>query len=158
MIKIDYLANHPEFLAEVSYWLYSTWGYNNADCSSLEVARKYLESASNYRKLPLALIAMKGPQVIGTVTLKLHEMDNRLDLLHWMGFLFVEKTARGRGVAAALIDDVISKAASLEIDTIYLYTRDQESLYEHLGWRVVERTNYHGGPVVLMKKIIGKGS
>jgi hypothetical protein len=36
------------------------------------------------------------------------------------------------------------------VDTLYLYTADQESLYARLGWTPFERTEHRGQRIVIM--------
>jgi N-acetylglutamate synthase-like GNAT family acetyltransferase len=77
-------------------------------------------------------------------------MDTRLELSPWLASVFVESEHRRKGVGAELVLRIMSEAAKLKVPLLYLYTLHSERFYAKLGWRLLERTNYRGQPVVIM--------
>jgi GNAT superfamily N-acetyltransferase len=61
---------------------------------------------------------------------------------------------RGRGVASALIDDLVGRAAVLGVHGLYLYTNGAEDLYRKLGWSDLAREPYMGRDVTIMARTI----
>jgi N-acetylglutamate synthase-like GNAT family acetyltransferase len=58
---------------------------------------------------------------------------------------------RRRGIGSKLVRRLVERARELGVETLYLYTPDQDQLYERLGWETVERLDYRDEEVVLMK-------
>jgi len=39
----------------------------------------------------------------------------------------------------------------LKLSSLYLWTKNLEPMYLQLGWRVLERTHYHGHDITVMR-------
>jgi GNAT superfamily N-acetyltransferase len=152
-ITIDYLANHPRRVEQLAQWSWSEWqpiyqerGQNFAD------ALKNYRERTNIDRLPLALVALHGEELVGTVSLKFHDLDVRPKLDPWLGGLFVPQDWRRRGVASMLMHRAMEEARKLKLRDLFLWTSSAEGLYLKLGWEVVERTEYCGNKIVVMRK------
>ena len=66
--------------------------------------------------------------------------------------MYVIPSARGRGVARALVRDVMDRAAAFGIPVLYLYTNGAEGLYQKLDWRILSREPYMGRDVTIMAR------
>jgi len=53
-----------------------------------------------------------------------------------------------------LVSAIEEKARELGVQKLYLHTPQAEVFYSGLGWKIKERTQYHGYPVTLMQKQI----
>ncbi|MBV8805563.1 MAG: GNAT family N-acetyltransferase, partial [Sinobacteraceae bacterium] len=73
------------------------------------------------------------------------------DLSPWLAALYVIPDCRCRGVGGALVNATVSKARALGVRVLYLYTADREDFYAHLGWKVVDRSDWK----VVMSKSTG---
>ncbi len=104
--------------------------------------------------LPRVLIAERGGEVVGTASLLQSDMETRPDLDPWLGCLYVRPDQRGQGIATLLTDRIERLAESLGIRTLHLFTADQERLYARSGWSLVERTEYEGESVAVMRKLL----
>ena len=115
------------------------------------------DALSSYREraqvdaLPLALVAFAEGKLVGTVSLKVQDLDTRPEITPWLASLFVVPEWRGRGVASLLIRRVVAEARRLKLPTLFLWTSAAEALYLKLGWRTVERTEYCGKRIVIMQ-------
>ncbi|HEY2125174.1 MAG TPA: GNAT family N-acetyltransferase [Chthoniobacterales bacterium] len=171
-IAIDYLANHPELADELGKISWNEWRpiYEQRGETFADAVRKYRERA-NIGQLPLALVAlaegdegrpfdfgsgqsMRAPALIGTVSLKYCDLDIRPELDPWLGGVFVVPEWRGRGIASLLCRRAMEAAARLTISNLYLWTHSAEGLYLKLGWRAIERTDYCGKKIVIMRMTI----
>lgn len=152
-MNIEYLANHREVIPTLAHWFYEEWAYLHPERTYSDVESLITERAQT-DKIPVALVAYDGEELLGTVCLKVHDMDTRLDLTPWLAGLYVSAPRRGQGIGAALVSAIERKAFELGVDRLYLYTPESEPFYSKLGWTVMERTKYHGCPVTLMQREI----
>jgi len=109
------------------------------------------EARANVHSLPLTLVAMDHSRVIGTGSLKMEDLEVRPQFSPWLGGLFVVPEHRNRGIGTALIDRLLDEARRLHLTALYLWTPSAESLYAKLGWNTIERLDYCGYSVSLMK-------
>jgi GNAT superfamily N-acetyltransferase len=151
-IAIHYLANHPLYAPELARYSYHEWrsAYDRRGETFSDVLTAY-RKRTNVDTLPLALVALHGEQLVGTVSLKIHDLDVRPDITPWLGGLFVIPEWRRHGVASTLINRALEEAQRLELKRLYLWTASAESLYQKLGWSEVERLEYCGYDIVIMQ-------
>lgn len=107
-MTIDLLANHPGFVGTVATWLVHEWG-DPQDPTAVENLTAALRSRMSLDALPMHLLAIEDGQAVGFIALKLWEMDHDPDREHWLGSLFVPPAHRGRGIALALIDELLKR-------------------------------------------------
>lgn len=151
-MKIEYLAFHKDVIPTIA-WFYAEWAYLHPERTYSDIERLIAERAQT-DKIPVAIVAFDGEELLGTVCLKVHDMDTRLDLTPWLVGLYVSASRRRQGIGASLVSAIEEKACELGVGRLYLYTPESESFYSKLGWKVKERTKYHGYPVTLMQKEI----
>jgi GNAT superfamily N-acetyltransferase len=151
-VIIDYLANHPELANELARVSWAEWQpiYQERG-QTFEHALKNYRDRTNTDCLPLALVALHGGELVGTVSLKFHDLDTRPDIDPWLGGLFVVPEWRGRGVGSLLMRRAVEECTRLKIPTLFLWTSSAEGLYLKLGWRAIERTDYCGKSIVIMQ-------
>ena len=154
-VNIEYLADHPDSAAILAQWLFAEWGHHSPD-ATIEGIMEKLNKRLNRDRLPLALVAIRDGQPIGTVSLKLKEVEIRSQYEHWLGTLYVHEPYRGRGIGSLLVKAAVEVADRLSVGELYLYTRHPktEGLYAKLGWVVVERLEYRSHPAVIMKRTL----
>ena len=151
-ITIDYLANRPEFVEQLARLSWTEWQevYQQREQTFAKALKDYRER-TNIDRLPLALVALHGGELIGMVSLKFHDMDTRPDLDPWLGGLLVLPGWRNRGVGTILMHRATEEARRLNLSRLYLWTSSAEGLYRKIGWQVVERTEYYGKNIVIMQ-------
>lgn len=152
-MKVSYLADHKEVIPTLAQWFYQEWAYLHP-ARTLGDVQRLLEERTNKEKIPVALVAFEGDELLGTVCLKVHDMDTRLELAPWLAGLYVSAPRRKQGIGSMLVSAIEKKAHELGVQMLYLYTPESEGFYAKLGWNVKERTEYHGYPVSIMQKEI----
>ena len=156
-IEIDFLANHPHLVPELARLSWTEW-----QPIYLERGQTFDDSIANYRErtntdcLPLTLVALHGSELVGTVSLKLHDLDTRPDLDPWLGGVLVLPDWRGRGIATGLMQRAVDVARKLNLERLYLWTHSAEGLYLKFGWQVLERTRYCGKEIAVMEIAVAK--
>ena len=154
-IAVDYLTDHPDLIPEVSRWLLDEWG-DRSPLGTVEGMGGDLRDRVQRDALPLALLAHENNAPVGTVSLKIREVEIRPRYEHWLGTLFVPESRRRMGIGSLLVGAAVDEARRLGINELYLYTRRLETqrLYQQLGWAEVEWLEYRGRPAIIMKVLM----
>ena len=150
-MKIDYLADHPEFVPTLAFWFFEQWGYLRPE-SVVEDFSERVREHLNRDEMPLSFVALDGATLLGSASLRQYDMSTRMDLSPWLGSVYVAAEHRRRGIGAELVAAVEAKAVELGSDTLYLWTPDKEHYYARLGWAVIDRTKYRHENAIVMQK------
>ena len=150
MLEIIPLKDRPEAIPIIARWRFDQWGHQIPG-SSLETFTQFLQKGLNDDGLPQTWIALSSHRVTGVASLSWHDMHTRQDLSPWLVGVYVNEADRGQGIGSALVNDGVKRAAEMGIDTLWLFTPDQERFYQRLGWQSVEYTHDRGEDVVIMK-------
>src|SRR5690348_10302966 len=110
-VQIDYLADHPQYLPQLTQWLFEEWGHILNE-QTPEPRMKKLQAHMNRDKLPIAWVAHVDGQLLGTAALRIHDLETREDLTPWLGGVFVGPEFRRRGIGEALCATVEREATS----------------------------------------------
>lgn len=154
MMEIKLLAHCPEHLETLAEWYVNEWGHlTGVDTIASETEK--LKTFLNADKPPLIVVAIEDQNLLGAAQLKFHEMDIYPDKEHWLGGVYVDKNHRGKGIAQKIIEELIECAQKSNVSILYLQTEKMDGgLYKKLGWRALEKVNYHGDEVLVMKRRI----
>lgn len=104
--------------------------------------------------LPLTLVALEGPEVVGTVGLRWDSIRSRPALGPWLAAFYVVPRLRGRGVGAHLAREAERAARTLGLAELYAGTSTARTLFERLGWRRHEDLDYAGEPLTIYHKVM----
>ncbi|HJT81653.1 MAG TPA: GNAT family N-acetyltransferase [Chthoniobacterales bacterium] len=158
-VQIHFLAEHPILIEKLARLSWAEWQpiYRERG-QTFEDAVKNYQERTNTDCLPLTLVALHGDELVGTVSLKYHDLDTRPNLDPWLGALLVLPDWRGRGIARMLMRRAEAIAGKLNLKRLYLWTHSAEGLYLKLGWAVVERTEYCGKQIVVMEKTVANAT
>ena len=135
---ISDLRQQPEFLDTVADRIWRAWWQPNGH--PLEYITGRLKENMLDTPIPLALVAHHSGTFLGTASLIASDLDERPDLTPWVAAVWVEESARGHGVGAALVDAAARAAFARGFARAYLCARPRMTrFYERLGWTVLER-------------------
>lgn len=151
-IRIEYLADHPECIPVLAAWFYEQWSWFLPPESSAETIVIKFRTHINRDVPPIALVALDGDELVGTASLRVHDMDILTNLSPWLGGVYVAQNHRQKGTGRRLVSAVEQKALELGYRSMYLFTFDQAPMYSRLGWEVLQQLEYHRHPVVVMYK------
>jgi GNAT superfamily N-acetyltransferase len=157
-ISIHYLGHHPGFAERLARWSWDEWQpiYEQRGQTWEHALRNYQERL-NINTMPLALVAFnESGELVGTVSLKYYDLDIRPEITIWLGGLFVIPEWRRHGVGSQLMTRAVEEARRLELPSLHLWTSSAKSLYQKLGWNVVERMDYCGKQIMMMEFPLGK--
>lgn len=153
-VDVQYLADHQDAVPILANWIYGEWSYLYPEMTLQDVV-SFLRERMNKEKLPLTLVAFEAGEPVGTVSLKMYDMEARGDLSHWLTSLYVVKPWRRRKIGSRLVETAEKKAADLGVCKLFLFTTDVNlpgQFYAKLGWRAKEKAIYHSYPVLIMEK------
>lgn len=149
MTTIEYLADRPEHLPALAEWLHAQWG-SLSPGSTLATRTEKLRGQLQRAAVPCAFVALDGGQPAGTASLVEHDMEDHPEWTPWLASVYVHRDFRRRGIGSALAERVAEEARALGVGTLYLFTPDQQRLYERLGWRRLREERYRGWEVTVM--------
>jgi predicted N-acetyltransferase YhbS len=157
-MQVQHLINHQHLVAEIAALLNQEWG-QLSPWSSLSEIENRLSGQLNIGQSPFTLVALGNYGIfLGTASVKLFELPEHRDKMHWLGEVFVPTELRGQGIGSILIRACISESRRIRVPTLYLYTPDQQALYARLGWEEHERAAVNGEDVSIMRLILQHGT
>ena len=149
--NIIYLADQIHHVDELAKLHQAEWGHLSPQIDVVTRASRLTE-ASGRSEIPTTLIAVDGPELVGSAALVKNDMKERPELSPWLAAVYVKPDRRKRGIASALISRIESSATSLGEEILYLFTEYQEHFYARRGWSLMEHADHFGTPVAVMKK------
>lgn len=142
MHRLDWLINHMHLSDTMAQWLHRQFTYEFAQQSLAEWQHEFAEG--QYNDEWKCLIALENGQLLGGAAFTDNDLSDRPDLGPWLACVFVRPEARGRGLAAGLIEGICNHARSCCVTRLYLHTHDQQRYYAKRGWQPLERFDAWG--------------
>lgn len=152
--RLSYLADHPACIPVLAEWFNRQWSRFLPAGAGVEYLVRSLKMRCNYDRIPLALVLLSGDTLLGSVSLKEHDMETRMELTPWLAGLYVDAAHRGHGGGTLLVKGCEEEARRLGVAVLYLFTPDAAEFYLRLGWTVYEVTEYKSARVTVMKKVL----
>ncbi len=145
-MKIEFLADHPQFIPVLAKWYFDEWGHAFAHNS----VQKTIDSISgklNKNKAPLYLIATDENQVVGAIQIKTKAPDD-----YWLEAVYVPIGNRHKGIAKNLCLQALEVARSFNAKELKLETAAIETggLYQQIGWKPIKKYQKDGRDLLLM--------
>lgn len=147
------LKTVPHFLPTLAAWHHCEWAYLNPG-RTLEQRIDEMQDELRDALVPSTWVAVGDGVAMGSASIRYEDMDTHPELTPWLASVFVAPEFRRRGIAAKLVERVMSEAQRGDIETLYLFTPDQARLYGSLGWEVIAEEMYRGSTVMLMKVVL----
>lgn len=156
-MQIESLEGHHHLVPLLSAWHYSEWGHLYPhDVWNAELAAAEFETMASSTSADRTWIAFEGAtrttqDVLGSVSLMASDdLAGYEHLTPWLASMFVAPTARGRGVASALVDHLLAAAGEAGHDVVYLFTAGQAAFWSARGWQIIADVDTAGTPMVVM--------
>ncbi|MFO6298966.1 GNAT family N-acetyltransferase [Rahnella selenatireducens] len=151
-LKIVSLADVPQYLDVVTEYLHGEWS-DFPHWAQKEYIRQRLIQRMNSRGRQCVLIALdEDEQVVGTAGVMRYELSDVAERKYWLGEVFTPRHLRGKGIGTALVKACISRSRDAGLETLWLYTPDQQGLYGSLGWQEVENREVDNEQVTVMQR------
>lgn len=154
-MHIEPLLAHRQRVDELAELLHQEWGafaqWSNRDAISRRLAER--SEPGHHRGIVLLALSPQR-QILGTASLTLYELADKPERQYWLSEVFTHPQHRGQGIARSLIARCIEHGRSQGIDELYLYTPDQQALYQKLGWHPLEQRRVAGETVTVMSRTL----
>jgi len=148
-MRIEHLADHVAAAPTLARWILDEWGYLLPGCTLEDIVAMY-EKRTVRGRIPETFVALEGDTVVGAASIIEEDMETHKELSPWLAEVYVASEFRNRGLGSALVRTIIQEAKDLGVRRLYLFTPDKVAFYQHLGWQVLERTEYYEKNVTIM--------
>jgi predicted N-acetyltransferase YhbS len=152
-MRIDYLADHPEFVPVLAAWHHAEWARYYTSWP-LEQVTAELRGHTGRCQVPTTVVAVKDGRPLGSASLIAADLDGWERLSPWLASVFVTPDRRGQGIGKRLVERVVEEAARLGFPAVYLWTPGQREYYERLGWDCVETVRRPLAEVTVMRRVL----
>jgi len=136
-VTISRLSDRPEFFDQVADRIWRAWWQPHGVPLDYIVARMKEGLAS--AAVPKAFVAHTGDTFAGTASVIASDLDERPQYTPWVAAVWIEPAFRSRRIGRLIIQHAADHALRSGAPRVYLTSRpSRRSLYEDIGWRVVE--------------------
>jgi N-acetylglutamate synthase-like GNAT family acetyltransferase len=148
------LKLQPQAIHQIAQWHFDEWHALFPERTLADFAAELTESMHSHTIPQTWLLLDEQQNVCGTGSLLLQDMNTNQHLSPWLANIFLLPECRGRGLGRALVQQLMQEASQLGVTVLYLFTEDQQSFYEKLGWQLHHRELYEGEWVSVMLWIL----
>lgn len=153
VIKIDYLANHQEWIKPIAQWTLDAWGQYDPSLT-MERSIASIKSRLNTDKIPLTFVVDVNNLPVATANLKEAVLvPNVPKDKVWLGSFYVKNEYRNKGIGSMLMQAVYKKAIELGKNELFLFSSDHSVIpwYLKQNWVVTNELPFQGHTVVIMR-------
>jgi len=141
-VTISNLSDRPEFFDTVADRIWRAWWQPHG--VPLAYISGRLQEARTAAPMPRAFVAHAGPTFAGTASVIASDLDERPQYSPWVAAVWIEPQFRSQRLGRRLIAHAADHAFSVGVSRVFLTARPaRRSLYEDLGWDVVEEGVSH---------------
>ena len=144
------LMQAPEHLPTLAAWHHQEWPALNPGLSleqRIESMQGYLTDAL----VPSMFIGLHEGQLAASAAIVACDMDTRPEWTPWLASVYVKPELRRFGLGSSLVRQVMSQTQQAGLPQLYLFTPDQASFYQRLGWQTLQQTLYRDHAVTVMQ-------
>jgi predicted N-acetyltransferase YhbS len=136
-ITISNLIDRPDFVGDVADRIWRAW-WQPHGVPLAYIAERLKENLAGHA-IPRAFVAHDGETFAGTASVIASDLDERPQYAPWVAAVWVEPQFRSRKIGRLMIQHAADHALRSGAPRVYLTSRpSRRSLYEELGWIVVE--------------------
>jgi GNAT superfamily N-acetyltransferase len=147
--QISELQNTRE-AAQAAEWIYQEWTRFEANSTWKENQIDIAHALNPTTTIPKFFGCRVDGALVGIASVVPHDLPTHPQLGPWLANVLVLPQWRSHGIGSALVRHVMNYAVPLA-EALYLYTFDQVDLYQRLGWQQIERVEYVGRAITLMR-------
>jgi GNAT superfamily N-acetyltransferase len=141
-ITLSNLQDRPEFFDTVADRIWRAWWQPHGVPLAYIAGR--LQETITAASMPRAFVAHDGKMFAGTASVIASDLDERPQYSPWVAAVWIEPQFRSRRIGRRLIAHAADHAFNAGVPRVFLTARPaRRSLYESLGWDVVEEGVSH---------------
>lgn len=151
MLSTELLCHRPDLRPLVSAWLLAEWPAWYGPGGPGDVERDVQAFGASPQDLPVGIVVFAGPEPVGFGALKQVSIPSHLHLSPWAAAGYVVPHRRGQGIGAALLQALVSHAASIGHPIVYCGTSTATTLLERSGWHLLEQVTHADKPLSIYR-------
>ena len=93
-------------------------------------------------------------EILATASIIHYELADQSEREYWLGEVLTLPAQRGKGLATALVMACVQRCREQDLRALYLYTPDQQALYQRLGWQEIEQRTVAEETVSVMQLLL----
>lgn len=153
MDSIVDLGQAQDTIPTLAAWHHQEWAQYNPG-QSLADRIELMQSFRTTDFIPSMFVYMRNGHPLGSAAIVDHDMTVHQQYSPWLASVYVAPRFRRQGVGRALIEFVMAEAKRNDLPDMYLFTPDQQSWYESLGWQKCFDEQYHLETVSVMRVML----
>jgi len=150
-VKIELLADHPEWIPWLSKMFYTEWGHYYPTLTVGEWETR-LRGMIQREGIGATYVGVLHGAPVASARLKDQDMENQNDMSPWLAGVWVRPDLRGCGIGAQLVQAVEKEASKAGFSTLFLWTPNRNHFYANLGYTEIESVEYLSHPAIIMQK------
>ena len=125
---VKHESQQTPLLEAVTQLLHNEWSHL-ANWHDADVIRQRLRLRNSADALTLTLVAIGSDgELMATASIIHYELGDISEREFWMGEVVTASQHRGKGLASALVTQLIAEARERSLPALWLYTPDQQAL------------------------------
>src|SRR4029450_3384886 len=120
-MRLEYLADRPEFIIPVATWIYQEWAEEFATVG-LDAWLAAFTSPLVRDGIPTPFVGSEAPGLLGPASLIASDLPERPALSPWLASVYVLPRYRRAGIATALMWRGLAQASWLGMEPLYIQT------------------------------------
>ncbi len=151
MLRIEYLADHPDVAPILARWHHAEWR-DLIPNWSYEIALEELRTHRNRAAIPTTFVAFRNEALVGSASLLVEDLPEWRHLTPWVASVYVVPSERGHQIGSQLVQHAVMVAGRLGVEMVYLLTPGQAEFYRRLGWSEIGEDRGPKPYVVMAKR------
>ncbi|MBX9805517.1 MAG: GNAT family N-acetyltransferase [Alphaproteobacteria bacterium] len=155
MISLALLKDHPHHLDELAQWMFELWGTFYPG-STVERVQQWLVKTTQSSDLPITMLALDGPKLVGCAMLQREELYQEKDITPWLGAFLVKDAYQKQGIGSHLHEWALKYTKSLGYKKLYLLALDPSHCewYKKKGWTIYKTDETGDHPLIVMETLL----
>lgn len=145
------LRQRPAAIDIIAPWHYAEWHALFPHKTEADFAADLAQSLQSDALPQTWLLLDEQAEICGTGSLLLQDMTIHQELSPWLANIYIHPAKRGLGLGRWVVSQLMAQASARQVQTLYLFTEDQQAFYEKLGWSLLSRELYEGEWVSIMR-------
>lgn len=152
-ISLHPVSEFPELAKIPLQWSIALWGVGKPEFSaedwkifySKALLGNYDSWDPNGTDQELIYLAIKENEVVGAIALcDFDDLEEFRHLKPWIAAFIVDPNLRGSGIGCEILELMEKQVLSFGIESIYLWSENQDSFYANRGYKSIDRLEKSG--------------
>ena len=158
--SFHFLIHKPEYIEEMARIFYNEWQdtYHSFGLNNLQDVMQDMKDnhAANHDQIPILLIALdkNNQNLVATAGMEKCDVPANnpyYNTTPWMACVYTKPEYRGKGIAKFMVNKLLEFAKKQNYTHVWLWTENATSLYEKLGFHLVETIKHIGMDIMIMR-------